>query len=97
MKLRTVQSAPRSNLRMTAADLAAVVLLNLFFWLLQSSMTGISLTVPAILLILFLPVALYLFGLIRTFGRYQIFYSLMLAAVALLLGFKALRTSFAAL
>lgn len=82
---------------MIAADLAAVVLLNLFFWLLQSSMTGIGLTLPAVLLILLLPAALYLFGLIRTFGRYQIFYSLMLAAIALLLGFKALRTSFGAL
>ena len=97
MKLRVLKTGSRRSGRMVAEDLLATVLLSAFFWLVQSTMIGLELTVLLFLLILLLPIALYLLGGLKTFGRYQIFYSLMAVALALLLGFRLFGRSFTAL
>ena len=94
MKL-TVTRQRNQNRRLTAAlDMEAAVLLHVAFWFLLLSMFRWGIGFVPVLLAIVLPVLMVLAARKNVFGRYLVFYALVVAAVIVLVGYKFFSNGF---
>ena len=94
MKLTVLKQRNR-NKRLTAAlDMEAAVLLHVAFWFLLLSMFRWGIGFVPVLLAIVLPVLMVLAARKNVFGRYLVFYALVVSAVIVLVGYKFFSNGF---
>ena len=94
MKL-TIARQPNKNGRLASVlEMEAAVLLHVMFWVLLSFMFGWGIHVVPGLLMVLLPVLMVFLARRDIFGRYLVFYALVLMALVVLVGYKFFTNGF---
>lgn len=94
MKL-TIARQPNKNGRLASVlEMEAAVLLHVMFWVLLSFMFGWGIRVVSGLLMVLLPVLMVFLARKDIFGRYLVFYALVLMALVVLVGYKFFTNGF---
>lgn len=94
MKL-TIARQPNKNGRLASVlEMEAAVLLHVMFWVLLSFMFGWGINVVSGLLMILLPVLMVFLARKDIFGRYLVFYALVLMALVVLVGYKFFTNGF---
>ena len=94
MKLIITEQQNRATGLASMLDMEAAVLLHAAFWLLLLSMFRWGIDAVPVLLMVLLPVLMVLAARQKVFGKYLVFYALVLAALVTLLGFRFFSKAF---
>lgn len=94
MKLTITEQRNEAKGLASMLDMEAAVLLHSAFWLLLLSMFHWGIGVVPILLMVFLPVLMVAAARQKVFGKYLVFYALVLSALVTLVGFRFFSNAF---
>lgn len=94
MKLTITEQRKMAGGPASMLDMEAAVLLHAAFWLLLLSMFQWGIGVVPVLLMVLLPVLMTLAARQKVFGKYLVFYALVLVALVTLLGFRFFSKAF---
>lgn len=97
MKLTIAKERNRNTRLAAILEMEAAVLLHVMFWVLLASMFGWGIGLVSGLLMIALPVLMVLLARKEVFGRYLVFYALVLMALAVLVGYKFFTNGFSQL